>query len=92
MGSHNWFDKCPYCGFENMLVSSNRDVYFEIVCPVCGYSRWTEENIPHVDDIELARRTIREMNDKEREGVIELYHEENVPLITRIKDKPPDQY
>jgi len=91
MGFHNWFEQCPCCDFENMLVSSYRDIYFDVICPVCGYSRWTEEKIPQNEDIELAKETIREMNSEERESVIELYREKNVPLIDLQKDKPLNQ-
>ena len=91
MGLHSWHDECPYCGFENMLVSSYRDIYFDVICPVCGYSRWTEEKIPHAQDVELAKQMLKEMSGEERENVIELYHEENVSLIARLKDEPPKQ-
>ena len=46
MGFHNWSERCAYCGFENMSVSSDGGFYFEAKCPVCGYERWTEEKIP----------------------------------------------
>lgn len=91
MGSHQWTEQCPYCGFENMLVSWYDSLYSNIACPVCGYARWTEEKIPPAEDIELAKRTIREMSMEEMERVTELFYEENTPLITRLKDKPPEQ-
>ena len=91
MASHNWFEECPYCGFEKMLVSSYRDIYFEVICPICGYARWTDEKIPNAEDVELAKRTISEMKVEEIENVVESYHEENVPLIARLKDEPPSK-
>jgi len=55
MGFHNWSERCAYCGFENMSVSSDGGFYFEAKCPVCGYERWTEEKIPENADVELAK-------------------------------------
>ncbi len=72
MGSHDWFEQCPYCGFENMLVSSYSGIYFDVICPICGYARWTEEKIPQAEDVELAKRTLRAMSAEEKENVIEL--------------------
>ena len=74
-----------------MLVSSYRNIYFEVICPICGYARWTDEKIPNAEDVELAKRTISEMKVEEIENVIESYHEENVPLIARLKDEPPSK-
>ena len=88
MGSHTWEDRCPYCGFEKMCVSSYDSLHFEAICPICGYERWAEEKIPQTEDIELAMRTISEMNSEEKENVVESYHEKNVPLIVRLKDNP----
>ena len=91
MGSHTWFEQCRYCGFEYMLVSSYSGIYSDVICPICGYARWTEEKIPNTEDVELVKRTLREMSTEERENVIELYHEENVPLIARLRGKPLNQ-
>ncbi|MFQ6113823.1 MAG: hypothetical protein ACE5NG_07000, partial [bacterium] len=82
---------CPYCGFENMLISSNGSTYFDVICPICGYARWTEEKIPKTVNIELATRILRKMSTEEKENVIESYYEENIPLIARLKDKSPNQ-
>jgi uncharacterized Zn finger protein (UPF0148 family) len=91
MGSHSWYEKSSYCGFENLLVSSYKEGYFDIICPICGYSRWTEEKIPQAKDVELAKRTLTEMSTKERENLVELYHEENISLIVRLKGKLSNQ-
>jgi hypothetical protein len=91
MSSHSWYDQCRFCGFENMLVSNYSGIYFEVICPICGYTRWTEERIPQVEDIELAKQRLREMNVEERENMIELYYEDNVSLISRLKYEPPNQ-
>lgn len=88
MGSHTWEGNCPCCGFEHMLVASYGGDYFDMNCPVCGYAKWTEERKPNSEDVELAKRTISKMSDEETEKVIELYDEDNTPLIVRLKDKP----
>lgn len=87
MGSHTWTTQCPHCSFEEMIVSSGDDFYFEATCPICGYERWTEEKIPDNHDIELAKRKLSEMNADEKQKTIELYHEENIPFIDRLKKK-----
>lgn len=86
MGSHVWVEKCPYCGFEEMIVSSYDSLYFKGICPICGYARWTEEKVPDNYDIELAKSKLAKMNAKEKHEAVELYHEEHVPLIARLKE------
>ena len=85
MGSHIWTGQCPYCGFEEMSVSSNGSFYFEVNCQICGYARWTEERIPDEHDIELAKRAISKMSAEEKIKAIELYDEDNFPLVARLK-------
>ena len=87
MGSHVWVEQCPYCGFDEMIVSSLSSYYFEVTCQVCGYARWTEERVPDKRDIELAKRTLSEMGTKEKRKAMDLYAEDSVPLITRLKGK-----
>ena len=87
MGSHNWTQQCPYCGFEKMIVSTYGNFHFEIACPICGYGSWTEDKVPDNYDIELAKRKLTEMDTKEKEEATELYYEDNTPLITRLKRK-----
>lgn len=91
MGSHTWEDQCSYCGFKGMRVSSYNDLYFDANCPVCGYARWTEEQIPDPEDIELVKRAINEMSDEEIEEMMDLYDEDDVPLVTRLKNELPNQ-
>lgn len=87
MGSHVWAGQCPYCGFEEMIVSSYDSLYFEVSCQICGYSRWTEEKVPDNFDVELAKRALSEMGAKEKQKAVELYREDNIPLIARLKGK-----
>jgi len=85
MGSHTWTERCPYCGFEEMNVSSYDTFYFEATCPICGYTRWTEEKVPDSRNTEIAKRKLAEMNTQEKEEVIELFYEDNIPLTARLK-------
>ena len=85
MGSHVWEEKCPCCGFEEMTVSSYDALYFEATCPICGYTRWMEEKVPDNYDVELAKRKLAEMDDEEKEEATELYHEDGIPFIARLK-------
>jgi len=86
MSSHTWFSECPHCGFEKMILSSNGRLYFEGSCPICGYLVWTEEKVPHDDDIELAKHKIRKMDTKEKNKATEQYYEDNIPLVSRSKN------
>jgi hypothetical protein len=70
-----------------MIVSSYDAIYFEAICPMCGYERWTEERIPDEQDVELVKRKLTEMNADEKQKAIELYYEDNIPFITRLKRK-----
>lgn len=58
---------------------------------LCGYERWTDEKILDVRDIELAKRAISEIDDEEIEEILELYHENNISLIARLKNEPLNQ-
>jgi uncharacterized Zn finger protein (UPF0148 family) len=84
MGSHTWFSQCPHCGFEKMIVSSYDNSYFDAACPICGYSRWTEEKVPKTQDIELAKRTLSEMDNKQRDKALDQYYEDDIPVIARL--------
>ena len=85
MGSHSWKQQCPHCGFEEMTVSCYNSLYFEATCPICGYARWTNEKVPDNHDIELAKRKLAEMDAKERQKAIELYHEDGISFIARLR-------
>ncbi|MEW6409082.1 MAG: hypothetical protein AB1488_03095 [Nitrospirota bacterium] len=87
MGSHTWTTQCPHCSFEEMIVSGYDAIYFEVICPMCEYERWTEEKIPDNQDVELAKRKLAEMGAKEKQKATELYYEDNIPFITRLKKK-----
>jgi len=84
MGSHVWADQCPYCGFEEMIVSSDGRMYIEAACQLCGYRRWTEERVPNGHDIEKAKRILSKMHDKEKLRTKEQYCNNNVPFIDRL--------
>ena len=86
MGSHVWTQQCPYCGFEEMYVSSYDGVYFDINCPICGYSRWTEEKVPAPHEVKLAKSILSEMDVEAKQNAIDLYFEDNLPFIARLKD------
>ena len=87
MGSHVWTEKCPYCGFEEMIVSSYNSLYFDVTCQICGYSRWTEEMVPDTQDVELAKRVLSKINEEEKQKAIDLYYEDNISYIARLKGK-----
>lgn len=87
MGYHAWQERCPHCGFAQMDASIYDSIFLEAACPVCGYKRWTEEKLPTVENVELARRMVSKMGIEEVEKVVELYHQEYVPLIFRLRDK-----
>jgi tRNA(Ile2) C34 agmatinyltransferase TiaS len=87
MGSHIWTEKCPYCDFEEAAVSSNGSLYFEMACQICGYSIWTEKKVPNTRDIERAKKALSKMSTKEKQKAIELYSEDNIPLIDRLKSE-----
>lgn len=86
MGSHVWAAQCPYCGFEEMIVSSYDSLYFEVSCQICGYAIWTEERLPNDHDVQLAKRALSKMDDEEKGKALELYCEDNIPLIARLKE------
>lgn len=85
MGSHVWTERCPCCSFEEMVVSSNGSLYFEANCQICGYAKWTEERVPDHRDVELAKRALGHMNDDEKQKATELYYEDDIPLVARLK-------
>lgn len=87
MGSHTWAEQCAYCGFKEMIVSTCDSFYFEAACPICGYARWTEEKVPDNHDIELAKQALSKMDDKEKQETMELYEDDNIPLVARRKRK-----
>jgi ssDNA-binding Zn-finger/Zn-ribbon topoisomerase 1 len=86
MGSHSWYSQCPHCDFEEMIVSSFNDFYFDANCPICGYSRWTEERVPEIKDIDVAKRKLGEMNASEKDNAIEQFYEDGIPFIARFKN------
>lgn len=85
MGSHVWVEQCPYCGFEEMIVSSCDGAYFEVACQICGYRKWTEEQVPNDYDIEKAKQILSKMDEKEKQKAKELYCHDNIPLIVRLR-------
>lgn len=85
MGSHMWSVQCPYCGFDEMIVSSYNSLYFEVLCQICGYKRWTEERVPDNNDVKIAKRILSKMGIKEKQKALELYSDDNIPLIARLK-------
>jgi len=74
-----------------MIVRTDGYLNLEMSCPICGYARWTEEKIPNAEDVEAAKLIIATISDEEKEKVVELYHEERVPHIVRLKDKYPNK-
>ena len=86
MGSHVWVAQCPCCGFEEMIVSSYDSLYFEATCQICGYAKWTEESVPDNHDVQLAKQALGKMDDKEKQKALELYYEDNIPLVVRLKE------
>lgn len=86
MGSHVWPGQCPYCGFEEMVVSSYDSLYFEASCQICGYARWTEEKVPDDHDVQLAKQALGKMDDGEKQKALALYDEDNIPLVARLKE------
>jgi hypothetical protein len=91
VGSHVWVEECPYCGFEDVVVSSYNGLYFEVACQICGYARWTEDRVPDNHDAELAKRALSKMGDKEKRKAVELYCEDNIPLVARLRQDCPNE-
>lgn len=87
MGSHTWVERCPYCDFDKVPVSSYDCIHFEVMCPICGYARWTEEKVPDNYGIELAKQTLDKMGDKEKQRALDQYEDDHIPLIARQKEK-----
>ncbi len=85
MGFHKWTGECPYCGFEAMSASSCDAQDFEMACPICGYAKWTEEKIPDHHDVEFAKRKLAEMRAEEKRKFAELFYEDGIPLVSRLK-------
>lgn len=83
MGSHQWTDKCPECGFSGMTVYSIDNTTFGADCPICGYRRWTEEDRPHPDDVEFAKKLLSEMGGEQIEQAVEAFGLDEVLLIVR---------
>lgn len=85
MSSHVWTDQCPSCGFEGMSVSSNGRLLFEVRCQICGYAAWTQETIPENLDVVQAKLALREMSTIQQEKAAELFEEDGIPFIARLK-------
>lgn len=88
MSSHVWASQCPYCGFVGMSVSNYGKFLFEISYQICGYVAWTQENIPKNRDAERAKLALRKMNTVQQKEAMELYEEDGIPFIARLKGKP----
>ena len=91
MGCHVWLEQCQYCGFEEMIVSSYNNLYFEVTCQICGYVKSTEEKVPDSHDVELAKQALSKMGTAEKQKMVELYDDDNIPLVARLKDEFPPQ-
>ncbi len=87
MSSHGWTDQCPYCGFDGMSVSSYGRLLFEVSCQICGYAAWTQEKIPENRDVEQAKLALSKMGTVQQKKAAELYEEDGIPLIARLKGK-----
>jgi len=85
MGYHSFAHRCPYCDFEEMIACTDGYLNLEMSCPICGYMRWTEEKAPKVQDIEFAREKAAKMDAEEKQKAIDMYYEDNIPLVTRLK-------
>jgi len=90
MGCHVWLEQCPYCGFEEMMVSTYDTLDFEIICQICGYTKWPEQKVPDSSDVELAKKALSEMDAKEKQKAVELYYADSIPLIARLKGESPN--
>jgi hypothetical protein len=86
MGSHVWVERCPYCGFEEMVVSTYDSLYFEVTCQICGFAKWTEERVPDDRDVQVAKQALGKMDDEEKQKALEIYYEDNIPLVARLKE------
>ena len=85
MGSHVWTDRCPFCNSEEMTISVYSNFYFEIICPMCGYTRWVEEKLPDEHDVGLVKQSLAKMSNEERQKTVELYYKYGVALIDRLR-------
>jgi hypothetical protein len=85
MGYHSWASRCPYCNFEEMIVCTDGRLNLELSCPICGYMKWTEEKTPEAQDSEFAREKVAKMGAEEKQRAIDMYYEDNIPLVARSK-------
>jgi uncharacterized Zn finger protein (UPF0148 family) len=85
MGCHQWIEQCSYCGFEEMNISSDGFFYLEAFCPICGYEKWTEEKIPDDQNVQAAKRTLSGMSNEEKQKAIDLYYEDGLSFVKRVK-------
>jgi uncharacterized Zn finger protein len=83
MGYHSWAYICPYCNFEEMNVCTDGYLHLEMSCPICGYVRWTEEKIPELHYVKLAKEKVAQMDAEEKQKAIDMYCEDNIPLVAR---------
>jgi uncharacterized Zn finger protein (UPF0148 family) len=69
-----------------MRISVSSNFYFEIICPMCGYTRWVEEKLPDEHDLELVKQSLAKMSYEERQKTAELCYEEGVSFVDRLKN------
>jgi len=68
-----------------MAITNNYDgEYFDEYCPICGYTKCTEEKIPSDCDTVLAKEKQKMMSEEEKERAIELFYEDGKSLIDRF--------
>jgi hypothetical protein len=71
-----------------MQVSSLNGEYIDVACPICGYSRWTEEKMPTPKEVQLSKDRLNLMNMREKEKAVNLFYKRRTPLVSRLKNKP----
>lgn len=87
MGSHIWYDRCPQCGFDEMVVQSYGPLYFEVACPMCGYETTPNVRIPTSSDLELVKQALVWMDASDKEGVVEAWWQDRISLVDRLRGR-----
>lgn len=85
MGSHMWYDQCPYCGFDEMVVQSDGLACLEAACPMCGYEIRPGWRIPAGGELERVRRALDRMSTSDKAGIVESWWDDRVPFVDRLK-------
>lgn len=82
MGSHTWLETCPACGYDYMDVGVDHGDAWSF-CEICGYRRYTVQEDPTDEGLEIAKRLVKEADpDKLREAIETIVETGGEPLVS----------